>query len=42
MAQPVVPGLAGVFGSIAGGPGAGACWTAALAFLAVPLVLSYS
>ncbi|MEW1839720.1 MFS transporter [Nonomuraea angiospora] len=42
VAQPVVPGLVAVFGSFAGAPGAGAFWTAALAFLAVPLVLSYS
>ncbi|MEQ4721059.1 MFS transporter [Nonomuraea sp. B19D2] len=42
VAQPVVPGLVAVFGSVAGTPGAGAFWTAALAFLAVPLVLSYS
>ncbi|WP_246148344.1 MFS transporter [Nonomuraea turkmeniaca] len=42
VAQPVVPGLVAVFGSFAGGTGAGAFWTAALAFLVVPLVLSYS
>ncbi|RVX47674.1 MFS transporter [Nonomuraea polychroma] len=41
IAQPVVPGLVAVFGSIAGSTGAGAFWTAALAFLAVPLFLSY-
>ncbi|MEV6041127.1 hypothetical protein AB0L65_59205 [Nonomuraea sp. NPDC052116] len=42
VAQPVVPGLAAMFGSLAGAPGAGAFWTAALAFLVVPLTLSYS
>ncbi|MGW0196417.1 MFS transporter [Nonomuraea sp. NPDC003201] len=42
VAQPVVPGLVAMFGSLAGAPGAGAFWTAALAFLVVPLTLSYS
>ncbi|GAA3240685.1 hypothetical protein GCM10020216_066080 [Nonomuraea helvata] len=42
VAQPVVPGLAAAFGSLAGTPGAGAFWTAAVAFLVVPLFLSYS
>ncbi|MEU6721457.1 MFS transporter [Nonomuraea sp. NPDC046802] len=42
VAQPVVPGLVAVFGSFASAPGAGAFRAAALAFLTVPFVLSYS
>jgi MFS family permease len=42
VAQPLVPGLAAASGALAGTTSAGAFWTAAFAFLAVPFFLGYS